>query len=154
MSLIVQQGDVLLQLTGDGGEISVTGGIVSMAGSLETMALLCLFGGNTDDDGSADNAFTYWGNLSETEPSKRYVSKTQNILKGLPLSASNLNKVDEAVRFDTQVFLDENIASSVEVETTIPGINTLKIVLRINADEREQVIEFILVWNRDIEANS
>ena len=46
-----QHGDVLLYHTPDGGEIEMVNGLVTMSGGLETMAYLCLFGGNEEDDG-------------------------------------------------------------------------------------------------------
>ena len=153
MSVDPQQGDVFLTQSNDGGEISVVGGIVEMRGSLETMAYLCLFGGNEDDDGSADNPATWWGNLGENEPAKQYTSRTQHILKALPLSSANLNRVAEAVKTDTQIFIDQKIATSIEIELSIPALNTLAIVLNIVADGREHKIEYEMNWKRDIEAN-
>ena len=148
-----QQGDVFLFQTDDDGDISVVGGIVEMRGSLETMAYLCLFGGNEDDDGSADNPLTWWGNLGENEQSRKYVSRTQNLLRGLPLSSANLNRISEAVKLDTKIFIDEGIATSVGIDLTIPALNKLCIVLTIIADDKENKIQFQMNWKRDIEAN-
>ena len=60
----------------------------------------------------------------------------------------------EAVKTDTQIFIDQKIATSIEIDLAIPGLNRLSIVLMINADERKHKIEFEMVWKRDIEANA
>ncbi|MCK5606547.1 phage GP46 family protein [Candidatus Pacearchaeota archaeon] len=143
---MAQQGDVLLSQTDDNGEIIVTGGIVEMTGGFETAAYLSLFGGNEDDDGSQDNALTWWANLNEVDPVSRYVSETQNLLQALAATSSNLLRIEEAAKRDLQWFLDKNIASSIEVEATIPGINRLQIVVTIEAIGEESQFTFVENW--------
>lgn len=143
---MAQQGDVLLFQTDDNGEITVTGGIVNMTGGFETAAYLSLFGGNEDDNGSQGNALTWWANLNEVDPVSKYVSETQNLLQALAATSSNLLRVEEAAKRDLQWFLDKNIASSVEVEATIPGINRLQIVVTIEAVGEESQFTFVENW--------
>ena len=153
MAVDTQQGDVYLFQTNDDGDISVVDGVVEMRGSLETMAYLCLFGGNIEDDGLDGNPQTWWGNFGENEPSKRYVSRTQNLIHGLPLTLANLNRISEAVKIDTKVFLDEGIATKVEASLSIPELNRLQIDLVIIADGERRAISFQLAWERDISAS-
>jgi phage gp46-like protein len=143
---MAQQGDVLLFQTDNDGEITVTGGVVNMTGGFETAAYLSLFGGNEDDNGSQDNALTWWANLNEVDPVSRYVSETQNLLQALAATSSNLLRVEEAAKRDLQWFLDKNIASSVQVEATIPGINRLQIVVTIEAAGEESQFTFVENW--------
>lgn len=143
---MAQQGDINLFQTDDNGEITVTGGIVDMTGGFETAAYLSLFGGNEDDNGSQDNALTWWANLNEVDPVSKYVSETQNLLQALAATSSNLLRVEEAAKRDLQWFLDKNIASSVEVEATIPGINRLQIVVTIEAVGEESQFTFVENW--------
>lgn len=143
---MAQQGDILLFQTNDDGEITVTGGIVEMTGGFETAAYLSLFGGNEDDNGSQENALTWWANLNEVDLATKYVSETQNLLQALAATSSNLLRVEEAAKRDLQWFLDKNIASSVEVEATIPGINRVQIVVTIVAVGEESQFTFVENW--------
>jgi phage gp46-like protein len=143
---MTQQGDVLLEQTNDDGEITVENGLVQMTGKFETAAYLSLFGGNEDDDGRPDNEKTFWGNLSEINPSFKLVSETQHLLQSIPATSSNLKRIEDAVKRDLQWFLNEKIASSVDVTVTIPALNRIKIVININAIGKESQFEFVENW--------
>ena len=142
----MQQGDVLLQQTNDNGEISVVNGVVTMSGSFETMAYLCLFGGNEDDAGGSDTSKSWWGNLDEIDPDFRYVSQTQNLLKAIPAISSNLLKIQAAVERDLAVFINKNIASSVTVAVSIPALNRVTIAVDIEAVGEESSFKFTENW--------
>lgn len=146
----MQQGDVLLQQTNDNGEIEVVNGVVTMTSSFETMAYLCLFGGDEDDDGRADNPETWWGNLDEIDPDLRYVSETQNLLKSLPAISSNLLRIQAAAERDLAVFLNKNIASSVTVAVSIPTLNRVTIAVSIEADGEESSFKFTENWRASV----
>ena len=141
-----QQGDVLLFQTDDDGEIIVENGIVEMSGGLETAAYLSLFGGNEDDDGSDDNALTWWGNLDEVDPVRQYRSETQNLLQSIPATTGNLRRIEDAANRDLTWFVEQNVASSVTVEATIPGINRVKITVKIEANGVESSFDFVENW--------
>ncbi len=141
-----QQGDVLLFQTDDDGDINVSGGIVEMSGGLDTAAYLSLFGGNEDDDGRDDNAFTWWGNLDEIDPARRYRSETQNLLRSLPATTGNLRRIEDAASRDLAWFLEERVASSVAVVVSIPAINRVKIAIGIEARGEESRFEFVENW--------
>lgn len=145
-----QQGDVRLFQTLDDGDITVEGGITEMSGGLETAAYLSLFGGNEEDDGSADSPFQFWGNLSETQPEKKYRSETQHLLRALPAVTSNLIRVEDAAKRDLQWFLDPGVATSVTVVASIPGVNKVRFLVNIDADGEEIQIEFIENWKADL----
>lgn len=142
----MQQGDVFLYQTVDDGDIIVENGITEMTGSFETMAYLCLFGGNEDDDGRPGNPKTYWGNLDEIDPANQYRSETQNLLQALPATSGNLLRVEDAALRDLNVFIEKNIASSVSVLATIPALNRVKIVIDIEANGEESSFEFVENW--------
>ena len=145
-----QQGDVQLFNAPDGGDIQVSGGIVSMDGGLETAAYLSLFGGNKNDDGSQDNSRTWWGNLSETGTVKQYRSETQNLLDRIPLISGNLIKVQLAAERDLAWFIDTKVASSVIVSATIPALNTIRIVVGIEAFGEQSQFTFTENWNSTV----
>lgn len=143
---MTQQGDVNLFQTNDGGEITVTDGVVDMVGGLGVAAYLSLFGGNETDDGRAENPDNWWANIDETEPSRKYRSETQNLLRGLPASSNNLKRVEDAARRDLAWFLTENIASSITVSASIPELNRVKIVVDIEAVGMESRFEYTENW--------
>jgi phage gp46-like protein len=144
--MIRQQGDVSLYQTNDGGEISALDGIVAMSGGLETAAYLSLFGGNEDDDGRADNALNWWANIDETDPSREYHSEVQHLLRSLPATTGNLRRLEDAARRDLSWFEADNVASSVNVVASIPGVNQIKLSIDIEALGEEASFEFVENW--------
>lgn len=150
-----QQGDVLIVvptlLDTIGAEalqptLELVNGVITMTAGFETATILSLFGGNYEDDGTPDNRKTYWGNLLETEPARKYVSRTQFILQSLPLTSENLVLLDEAAAFDLQWFLDLEIANSVEIESSIPAVNRVTIGVEITALGFETQFTFTENW--------
>jgi phage gp46-like protein len=119
--------DVLLRQTDDGGDITIQGGLLLMSEGLETAAYLSLFGGNEDDPAATDPTLQWWGNLLETEPERSYRSETQFLLASLPLIPANLRRIEQAASRDLQWMLDTEIAQTVTVEATMPGLNRVRI---------------------------
>jgi phage gp46-like protein len=144
--MIIQQGDVKLFQTEDGGEITVVDGIVEMSGGLETAAYLSLFGGNEDDDGREDSPTTWWGNLDETDPAREYRSETQHLLQAIPATSNNLRRIEDAAKRDLAWFIDSNAASAINVEASIPGVNWVTITVDIIAIGEESTFEFTENW--------
>lgn len=143
---MTQQGDVLLEQTTDDGEITVVNGVVTMSGGLETAAYLSLFGGNEDDDGRPENRKTWWGNLLEVDPAKKYVSETQHLLQAIPATSANLRKIEDAAKNDLNWFLTNNVASSIEVFASIPALNKVGLTVNINAQGEESEFNFTENW--------
>lgn len=142
----MQQGDVLLFQTNDDGEIIVENGVVKLSGGLETAAYLSLFGGNEDDDGRDLNPFNWWGNIGVIDKAEQYHSKTQNLLQSIPAIPNNLIRIEDAAKNDLKWFIDKKVASSIEVLASIPGLNKIKLVIKITADGKESEFEFTENW--------
>jgi len=138
----MQEGDVLLYQTNDDGEISVTNGLVEMSGGLRTAAYLSLFGGNEDDDGLADNNKTWWGNITETEKSRKYISETQNLLESLPITSGNLLRVEDAAKRDLAWFKNEGVATDINVSASILGLNMIELAINID----QETFKFVENW--------
>lgn len=134
--------DVLLFQTDNDGDIEIVGGLVTLTDTLETMAYLCLFGGNEQDDGREQNPATWWGNVEETDPDRRYISETQFLLRSLPAVPFNLRRIEDAVRRDLAVFITSGVAKSVDAVASIPGLN--RVLLIINIDDVE--LQFAEPW--------
>lgn len=125
------EGDLLLYATEDGGEINVTNDFFEMTGGFDTAIYFTLFGGNELDDGTeSTKKFQYWGNLIDKDnPERQLTSRTQNIIKGLPATSSNLLKLEEAIRLDMQWFKDEKIIDMLNITTSIPSKNRVTILI-------------------------
>jgi phage gp46-like protein len=145
-----QQGDVLLFQTNDDGNILIENGIAEMSAGLETAAYLSLFGGNEDDDGRKDNPDNWWGNIDEGNPSSEYHSETQNLLQAIPATTGNLLRVQKAAERDLAWFTEDSIASSVTVEASLPALNTVKLVINIEANGEESSFQFTENWRASV----
>lgn len=147
---MTQQGDVVIYQGIDDGEISVNNGIVFMDGGLQTAVYLSLFGGNEDDNGLENNKLGWWGNIDEALPSRKYVSRTQNILQAIPATSANLLKVEQAIEKDLEWLLNDGIATSFDIELSIPSINKIDILLTIIRVESTQDLTFSANWKASI----
>jgi len=141
-----QQGDILITQITDGGNINIADGLVEMSPGLETAAYLSLFGGNEDDDGRKGSPLTWWGNLDEPDADRRYVSETQNLLQSVPLTSSNLRRIEEAAKRDLAWFVSAGVASKVAVVATAPGLNRVDLSVTIEAFGEESRFEFSENW--------
>ena len=139
---MAQEGDVLLYQTVDDGDIIVTGGLIEMSGGLQTAAYISLFGGEETDDGLAGNPTTWWGNSLENDKAYKIVSETQHLLATLPITSSNLLRVEDAAKRDLQWFIDTGVATSIMVSASILGLNMIKLAIDID----QQRLEFIENW--------
>jgi hypothetical protein len=146
----IQQGDVSLFNTVDGGNITIESGVTTMSGGLETAAYLSLFGGNEDDDLTTGTLMEWWGNGLETDPAYKYRSETQYLLTILPPTSGNLLRIEEAANRDLKWFKDKNIATDVEALVTIPELNKVMITVNINVEGEITTIEFLANWKADI----
>jgi len=142
---VPQQGDVFLFQTIDDGNIEIIDGLVTMSGGLETSAYLSLFGGNEDDDGTMETAFSWWGNVDVQEV-RQYRSETQHLLDHLAPTSGNLIRIEDAARRDLAWFLSERVASSVTVSASIPELNRVRLVIDIEAVGEESRFEFVENW--------
>lgn len=141
-----QQGDVSLFQTVDGGEINVENGITEMTPGLEVAAYLALFGGNIDDDGREQNPFNWWGNYSEIDPDNQYRSETQYLLRTLPATSFNLNRLQQAAERDLAFFKRIKAANLVSVVATIPGLNKINLAIAVEANGEVSEFNFTENW--------
>lgn len=140
--------DVRLFNTADGGEIEYINGVATMSDGLEAAAYLSLFGGNEDDSGQrADDRKQWWGNLSETDPARRYRSATQNALQAMPATTGNLLRVQDAALSDLD-WMKDALAAQVAVLVTMPALNTIKIDVSILVNEELLPFSFTKEWGK------
>ena len=147
--MTTEAGDVRLFNTTDGGEIIVENGLAELSGGLETAAYLSLFGGNVDDPGDNASLKQWWGNFDETDPARRYRSRTQHLLKGLPATPFNLRRIEQEAKNDLAWFVSEGVATSVEVEASLESRDRVRIVVTILADESQTVLTYSANWRAE-----
>lgn len=144
---MLTQGDVLLFQTPDGGNITIElNGDVKLTGGFETEFFMSLFGGNQDDDGSANSKKSWWANFMEDDPAFQFRSRTQNLLISLPLVSGNLRKIEDAVKIDLKSYLDLGAITELNVSISITGVRRVKIVITALADGNEISITFLAHW--------
>ncbi len=141
-----QQGDPILYQSLDDGELEIIDGVVTMDGGLQTTVYISLFGGNFKDDGLADNVFSWWGNQLETESINKLISETQNLLQTLIATSANLPLIEQAANRDLAWMITVKAANEITVEASIPALNTIKIIVTINAIGLESRFEFVQNW--------
>lgn len=144
-----QQGDVLLYQTNDDGEITVDGGVVAMVGGLETAAYLSLFGGNEQDSGRPGDPLTWWGNVEEQLPERRYRSETQYLLRSMPAIPANLRRLEQAAVRDLSWLVDVGAATDVSAAASMPGVNRVRLAVTVEANGTPTTIEYFENWKAD-----
>ena len=152
--------DVHLYHTDDGGDVDLvpdgTYTELILDTGLETAAYLSMFGGNERDPGTVfddtdpdhPHQNQWWGNLNEsTTVAMR--SETANLLRALPVTTSNLVKVEQAAARDLDWFLVDEIAREIEVTATLLTLNRVEIQVRLEIDKQEFVFAFAAIWGRN-----
>ena len=142
----MQQGDILIQQTNDGGEIEVVNGIVTVTGGFESAAYLSLFGGEVSDTGIRDDSAQWWGNYLEPDPAFKIRSEFQRATYTLPLTPSNLLKFEEAAQTDLAWFVETGAATAVTAEASIPAVNRLTLAVTIEASGGKIDLKFNANW--------
>jgi len=141
------EGDVKLFQTDDNGEITIEGGVVEMTQIFDTMAYLCLFGGNDKDDGTPGSNKSWWGNVGVSDPDFQYRSETQHLIDSLPATPANLRTLEDGARRDLSAFVNQKIANKLEVFASIPSLNTVNISVTISAIGQEFNFNFTENWS-------
>lgn len=141
-----QEGDVNFFDNLDGGQMAVENGFTEMTGRMAVAVYLSLFGGAMDDAGGDDLTKTWWGNLDEPLEIHKYRSKTQYLLKSIPLTSGNLVLIQRAVLSDLQWILDVDAANELTAEVTIPGIDKANIKVDIVANGKKETFNFTANW--------
>jgi phage gp46-like protein len=120
---------------------------MSQEGDILLISNLSLQGGNIDDNGTESTKNKgWWGNQLEDEPSKKLVSRLQNIIRGIPATPANLRKAIQAASDDLAWFISEGIADSVPIQGSLVGRNRLQLIIEILKDGNK-IAEFKWLQN-------
>lgn len=132
--------DVYIFDTSDGGDVTLD---LEIRDGLESSFYLSIFGGNSKDDGLEKNPFTWWGNIGETVQSRIYRSETAYLLRTIPPTSKNLQRIRDAANRDLAWALTEGVCKNLDIQVSMPARNNVKIV--INADGISP-LEFQSFW--------
>lgn len=132
-------------------EVPILGGVVQLEPGLSTAVVLSLFGGNLRDNATAATQLEqYWGNLLETEESRKLRSRTQYLLTTLPPIPASVAQIDEAVLADLAWMIEAGAASETTSRTTIPALNRVQLDVRIVAEGVESRFVFAGNWRASV----
>jgi phage gp46-like protein len=110
------EGDLLLEDTQDGGDISIENDLFVNDRTFKTAVYLSIFGGNKEDNGKVKNRKTWWGNTLEgTGENEKLVSRFQAVIFGLPMTTKNIEIAESAASLDLKWIVDEGIADKITV---------------------------------------
>ncbi len=148
--------DLAILETGNGGDLQIVGNDFAMQAGWGNMPYLALFGGNieasTVERVPAQFAEDWWGNsaLFPNDESIQLNSETERTLKNVALTSAGRIKIQQAVEKDL-VFMKE--FAVINVEVTIPRIDTVKIIIKIREPNNlqgrpaDQYRAFIFIWD-------
>ena len=141
--------DVRLFQGADGGDIELTAAGVTLEDGLASACYMSLFGGNAEDDGSTATAhLQWWGNALEAAGSpRRYRSQTAAVIEGLPLTSSNVRRLQDAAENDLAWMVAEGVASAVEVAVSVRGTSSVQIDVEVTVSTMVYAFTFTREWD-------
>ena len=129
------EGDLLLEETPDGGDISIVGGLMVNDRSFGTAVYLSLFGGNKEDSGKVQNRRTWWGNtLRGVSENEKMISRFQALIFGLPMTTKNILNAEDAARLDLKWLMDNGIADEIIMSGRAISRNRFELKVQVNAN--------------------
>lgn len=121
--------DILLQDTGDGAEVILSGGDLKGDGTLYNAVYLSLFGGD-----NFSNAFEEYESNGEFEESLN-----------LPITTPNLKTVENKANKSLKWLIDEGIAESVESFAFGNGDNKIEVDITIKEPQKVES-SYSIIW--------
>jgi len=124
--------DIQLYESGDGGELYIANGDVTLIETLYQNIYIALFGGMADGS-------DYWANelLFATKSNKKYVSETEKLLNEVTINSAGRLKIQKAVENDLTYL--KNIAVS-EVNVLILSTDRIKIQISLTSGDSVQFV--------------
>lgn len=129
---LTQAGDVLHTHGDDGGEIQLDSGFVVMTEWYETAIYYCLFGGNSEDDGSDATAKKQWCGNEGEQPASQLRGKFQAMLDGRPVTSAMVPEYQEAIENDiktgmagyySSVSASVSVISAIRIDITVTYVD-------------------------------
>lgn len=145
--------DVEMLENGDGGNLVAKKNDLSIIYGFENMPYLALFGGNVEASKptrrlSTEQAFDFWGNDLDDDPSIQFNSLTERTLINTPLNSRGRVLIEQAVRRDLDFMKP---FASVGVEVSIIGVDKVLIGIRLVKLDNIQQRDFIYIWDATLQ---
>lgn len=134
MGIVATDGDPKLIEAGSSWALSIINGQPVMDEGLENAVSLSLF-----------TPATYWGNILAQGPSQSYVSRFPELYRR-PLT--NQTRIDAEKYADEALawMVAERIAEKITVIASIPSVNVLFLVIKIEQPQRTVTVRYQLNW--------
>lgn len=133
--------DLALYISPDGADLVMDGDLKLDVGMAEAV-YLSLFGGS---DGERE----WWGNLLAANEDQKLVSRTQNLLRALPATSSNLSLIHDAVASDLQWVTGESgFADEIQIDERIPERNMCEIKITCSVSDELYELKFRKGWGK------
>ena len=145
-------GDLLIQITGDGGEANLNSrNELELTEGLFNMVLIAMFGGNpggvtTKEVEDGEKRSDWWGNslFFNNSPEQQFNSYTENLLNNITLNSQSRQIIKGYVEKDLE-FLS-NLAKT-EVNVSLLGVDKIDITVKVNELSNIQNSEFQFIWD-------
>lgn len=151
MANIVFAGDVLIESTEDGGEITVEDGLVADCRGFDSAVYLSLFGGNREDSAGREKE-TWWGNLIPgTQEDEKLVSEFGATIEGLALTSGNLVKAQKAAERDLDWL--KSVAGADELSVALSAENRSQVTMTVEVKKNGELLtggEYDLQWTEAV----
>jgi len=127
------EGDLLLTLTEDGGELAIEDGLFMPDKSFATAVLISLFGGNIEDSGKVENRSGWWGNYTGSTENK-IQSRFQAITNGNPLTVATAKEAVNAAKLDLAWVIENGIADEISIKGVIADVKRFELEVILTKD--------------------
>lgn len=134
----MQEGDLLLFQSLDGGNINVDNGIVQMTQGLETAVYLSLF---SPED--------WYGNYTVDINSGKLQSKTDAIITTYPQTSKYYQLLTQAIDSDLKWLIDEGLANAITSSVTAEKLNRVNINITIEQDSGSTNLTLPVEWGNN-----
>jgi len=141
--------DLLINETGNGGDIAKNGNDLALVYSFENMVYLAMFGGNkeavTRERLPTEQVFDWFGNtlFFLNDPSVQFNSLTEKALDEIPLTSAGRLLIENEIKKDLQFMQD---FAEVTVTTSIPATDTLIINVKLVEPSNLQERQYQYIW--------
>lgn len=129
--------DIMIELTGDGGEFLIENMQPKMTSGLDNYVLITLFGGNGKDDW-----YTQYMNNSE-----KFISEFNSFITGNAKTQKNILKAEQLLKKDLEQMTTDRIADTIEV--ILRSISVRDIEASILIMKKNEIVydnKYIINW--------
>jgi len=143
--------DFSLYESGNGGELLIVDGDISLGNYLLQVVYICLFGGNVQastlgNEIESELRYDWWANslIFGIEPKKQFNSLTEKTLRNTPLSSSGRILIQRAIEEDLS-FLNDVV--DVKVEVKIKDSQRVEMTIFLNKYQGKEDVNLQYLWD-------